>query len=65
MGLANNQILKGGVDLLTGLLKAINGLTEAISGSNGAVKSVLNLGVALMGLKAGGAVLSGVLASIS
>ena len=65
MGLANNEILKGGVDLLTELLKTINNLTEFISGGNGIIKSVLNLGIALMGLKTGGAVLSGILASIS
>ena len=65
MGLANNQILKGGIDLLTGLVTGINKLTDVISRGNGAVKSVLNLGTALLGLKTGGAVLSGILASIS
>ena len=64
MGLANNEILKSGVDLLTKLLTTINNLTETISGGNGVVKSVLNLGVALMGLKTGGAILNGVIASI-
>jgi hypothetical protein len=65
MGIANNQILKGAVTALTGLIEGINKLVEIISGGSGAVKSVLNLGVALLGLKTGSAVLSGVLASIS
>ena len=65
MGLADNQILKAGVDALTGLVDTINKITDGLSGGSGVVKSVLNLGVALMGLKTGGAVLSGVLASIS
>jgi hypothetical protein len=32
MGLANNEILKFGVDILTGLLETVNKLTESLSG---------------------------------
>lgn len=55
MGLANNDILKFGVDLLGGFLKVVNQTTDAISGGNGLVKSVLSLGAVIGGLKLGGA----------
>ena len=64
MGLANNEILKFGVSALTTLINAINKVVNGLSGGNGLVKSILNLGIALTGLKAGGAVLSGIFTSI-
>ena len=64
MGLANNEILKFGVDVLTGLLSTINKLTASLSGGNGLVKSILNLSVAFMGLKTGGTILNSIFASV-
>jgi hypothetical protein len=53
MGLANNEILKGGIDLLTWLLETINKLTDALSGGSGLSKSFLNL-TTVVGALAGG-----------
>jgi hypothetical protein len=57
MGLANNDILKFGVDLLTGFLNTVNKLTSALSGGNGLAKSVINL-TTVIGALAGGRALS-------
>jgi hypothetical protein len=59
MGLANNEILKFGVDLLTGFLETVNKLTDALSGGNGLVKSVISLITVIGALKGGNALLSG------
>ena len=59
MGLANNEILKFGVDLLTGFLETVNKLTDALSGGNGLVKSVISLVTVIGALKGGSALLSG------
>jgi hypothetical protein len=64
MGLANNNILKGGVSALTGLIEVINKVTDGISGGNGIIKSIINLGVAFAGLKAGKAILGGIMMSL-
>lgn len=61
MGLANNEIIGAAVTLLTGLLKAINGIIDGISGGDGLIKSVITLGVAFAGLKAGGAIIDKIL----
>lgn len=53
MGLSNNEILKFGVDLLTGLLEGINALTNGISGGNGLVKSLTSLVMVWGALKGG------------
>lgn len=53
MGLANNEILKGAVDILTSIIEGINKLTNGISGGNGLIKSITSLGVAIGGLMAG------------
>ena len=53
MGLANNEILKGGIDMLTWLLETINKLTDALSGGSGLSKSFLNL-TTVVGALAGG-----------
>ena len=53
MGLANNEILKFGVDLLTGVLEAVNKLTNALSGGNGLVKSIISLVTVIGALKGG------------
>lgn len=53
MGLANNEILKFGVDTLTKILSTINDIISAISGKSGLVKSVLSLGSAFLALRGG------------
>lgn len=53
MGLANNEILKFGVDTLTKILSTINDIISAISGGSGLVKSVLSLGSAFLALRSG------------
>lgn len=53
MGLANNEILKGGVDALTWVIESINKLIDIISGGNNTIKSVLNLITTLGALIAG------------
>lgn len=59
MGLANNEILKGGVDLLTNLLETINNLTSAMSGGSGLLKSVTSLVTLIGALKLGKAAIGG------
>nr|DAR22498.1 MAG TPA: minor tail protein [Caudoviricetes sp.] len=61
MGLANNEIIGAAVTLLTGLLTAINGIIDGISGGNGLIRSVVTLGAAFAGLKAGGAIIDKIL----
>lgn len=58
MGLANNEILKGAVDVLTGLLNVVNKLTEGLSGGNGLAKSIISLMTVIGALKGGGALLN-------
>lgn len=53
MGLANNEFIKGVVDVLTGLLNTINSIIDGISGGNGLAKSVLSLGFAFSTFKLG------------
>ena len=59
MGLTNNEILKGAVDLLADMIGGINKLTNGLSGGNGLIKSVVSLGVALGGLTMGKQVVNG------
>ena len=63
MGLSNNEIIGGVVTVLTEMLKAVNGLIDGLSGGSGLVKSVLSLGAAFVGLKAGEAILDKILKS--
>lgn len=53
MGLANNEILKGAVDVLTGVLETVNKLTESLSGGNGLTKSIISLMTVIGALKGG------------
>lgn len=53
MGLANNEFIKGAIDVLTGLLNTINSIIDSISGGNGLAKSVLSLGFAFSAFKLG------------
>ena len=57
MGLANNEILKAGVDILTFLLETVNKLTTALSGENGLAKSIINLATVIGALKGGAAII--------
>lgn len=57
MNLANNDILKGGVDILTGILNTVNNLTEAFSGNNGLTKSLLSFLTLIGALKGGSMIL--------
>ena len=50
MGLANNELIKFGVDLLTKLLETVNNLTDDLGG---AVGGITKLAIALSGLKVG------------
>ena len=57
MGLANNDVLKAGVDALTGLLNTINNITSSLSGGSGAGKSIANF-MTVIGALAGGRALA-------
>ena len=59
MGLANNSIIKAVVDLLTNFLNVINKLSSGISGNNGVLKSLVDIGILMGGLKLGKAAFSG------
>ena len=68
MGLANNEFIKGTVDVLTFLLNTLNSIIDTISGGNGVIKSLVSLGIAfsvfkgikslLNGSKFGGSIIS-------
>lgn len=53
MGLANNELIKFGVDLLTSFVTVINKVTEALPGATGNIAKLL---LTIGGLKAGGAI---------
>jgi TP901 family phage tail tape measure protein len=53
MGLANNELIKFGVDLLTAFITVINKITEALPGATGNIAKLL---LTIGGLKAGGAI---------
>ena len=53
MTISNNQLIKGAVDLLTGLLNAINNITGKLPGMIG---SFANLALVFSALRAGGAI---------
>jgi TP901 family phage tail tape measure protein len=53
MGLANNELIKFGVDLLTSFVTVINKITEALPGATGNMAKLL---LTIGGLKAGGAI---------
>lgn len=59
MGLANNSIIKAVVDLLTDLLNTINKISSGVSGKNGILKSLVDIGILMGGLKMGKAAFSG------
>lgn len=62
MSIANNAIIKTGVDILVGLIQAINNLTE---GAPPLIAGMMNLTVAFLGLQVGGRVVSAVFTSMA
>lgn len=67
MGITNNQAIKAGVDILTGLLNVINKVTGVAGneGIGGLITAVSKLALAWTGLRAGKAVLAGLRTSLS
>lgn len=69
MGLANNQIVKAAVDILTGLLNAVNSLTSAFGDGVGSILKWLTAIMAFSGLKSlfrqGGLVEKGLMSLLS
>ena len=53
MGIANSDIIKGAVDLLTDMVTWLNNFIDLVSGENGAIKSVTSLGLGIAGLWGG------------
>ena len=64
MNLANDQIIKGFVDILTTLITSINKIIDLVSGGNGLQKSFLSLATAIGALSVGGNLFKGFEASI-
>lgn len=68
MGLANNEFIKGVVDVLTFVLNTLNSIIDTVSDGNGIIKSLTSLGIAfsvfkgikslLNGSKFGGSIIS-------
>ena len=67
MGITNNQAIKAGVDILTGLLNVINKVTGVTGneGIGGLITAISKLALAWTGLRAGKAVLAGLSTSLS
>ena len=63
MGIANNTILKGSVDLLTNIIEVIDKIIDGVSGLTGPLKgvtkSILEIGVAWTALSKGGSLIQG------
>jgi hypothetical protein len=59
MNLANDEIIKGFVDILTTLITSINNIIELVSGGNGLQKSFLSLATAIGALSVGGNLFKG------
>lgn len=65
MNIANSDMVKAGVDALTGFLTIINKISEAVAtivpgkGLDGVVKSLMNIGAIIGGMKIGGSILNG------
>lgn len=53
MGLANNDIIKGAIDLLTKILDITNKIINTLSGGNGTIKTFITALTAIGGLKLG------------
>jgi hypothetical protein len=62
MGLANNELIKGAVDLLTEILEKLNQFSDFGSDGIGGVATMLTrLATVIMGLKGGKAIIEGLL----
>lgn len=59
MGLANNEFIKGAIDVLTGLLNTLNSIIDTVSGGNGVIKSLVSLRIAFSVFKSIKSLLSG------
>ena len=65
MNISNSDMVKDGVDALTGLLTIINKISEAVAtivpgkGLDGVVKSLMNIGAIIGAMKIGGSILNG------
>ena len=66
MGLANNEVIKAGVDLLTWLLETINKITGVAGneGLGGVVTMFARLATVIGALKGGGAIIKGLLSEV-
>ena len=53
MGLANNELIKAGVDILTGLLTTVNKIISSMSGGSGVVKTFVTAFAAIGAFKLG------------
>ena len=59
MGLANSDLIKGFIDLLTQVITALNNLITTISGGNGTLKMFITLLASVLAMKAGSGILKG------
>lgn len=65
MNISNSDMVKDGVDALTGFLTIINKISEAVAtivpgkGLDGVVKSLMNIGAIIGAMKIGGSILNG------
>jgi hypothetical protein len=62
MGIADNELIKGAIDLLTDLLTIINNMLKGLPGLS---KSFASLGLVFVALRAGGAILNAALSGIA
>lgn len=67
MGLANNEVIKGAVDILTMLLEGVNNLTGVAGndGLGGVITMFIRLGTVIGALKGGEAIIKGLIKSIA
>ena len=59
MGIANSDLIKGAIDFGTDFLEILNNIVNAISGSNGLIKSITSIGLAVGGFKIARSVFGG------
>ena len=59
MGIANSDLVKSGIDILTKLLSTINDIISAISGNNGLIKSIVSIGASFLALRGGAKLFKG------
>lgn len=64
MGLASNDMLKGGVDFITKLITGITNLIDTLSLGSSKLKSVLTIFTAFTGLRVAGQLINGVLGGL-